>query len=101
MNFVYELISEAGMSKHIMGIRLTIKQVAERTGAGASTIRLLCTQGVFPNAEAVETPRGVVWYIPEIDLVGFVPRKRGGQKRKAPAGDSELGRTKQSNKPSK
>jgi len=56
---------------------LTVRDVAERTGAGVSTVTLWCRQGRFPNAEQTDTPRGAVWYIPEGDLDGITMRGRG------------------------
>jgi transcriptional regulator with XRE-family HTH domain len=60
-----------------MAQELTTSQLAERLGIGQSTARLWCKQGLFPNAHSVETPRGVVWMIPESDLENFIPPKRG------------------------
>jgi hypothetical protein len=63
---------------------LTVRDVAERTGAGVSTVTLWCRQGRFPNAEATDTPRGAVWYIPEGDLEGITVRGRGRPPKSAP-----------------
>ncbi len=64
---------------------LTTSQAAERLGVGASTVRLWCTQGRFPNARAETTPRGGVWLIPESDLKDFQPPKRGRTPKSLPA----------------
>jgi len=56
---------------------MTTSQAAARLEVGASTVRLWCHQGRFPNARAEDTPRGLVWLIPESDLKGFVRPKRG------------------------
>lgn len=34
----------------------------------------------FPNAEKKISPLGSYWLIPESDLVGFTPPKRGGNR---------------------
>jgi excisionase family DNA binding protein len=56
---------------------LTTSQTAVRLNVGASTVRLWCQQGKFPNARAQDTPRGTVWLIPENDVKGFDKPKRG------------------------
>jgi excisionase family DNA binding protein len=56
---------------------LTTSQTAERLNVGASTVRLWCKQGKFPNARAQDTPRGSVWLIPENDVKDFDKPKRG------------------------
>jgi excisionase family DNA binding protein len=56
---------------------LTTSQTAVRLNVGASTVRLWCQQGKFPNARAQDTPRGTVWLIPESDVKGFDKPKRG------------------------
>ena len=56
---------------------LTVRQVAERLDVAPSTVRIWRIAGRFPNAEAEETPRGRVWYIPESDLEGFEKRGPG------------------------
>lgn len=55
------------------GKLLTVTQAAEQLGAGISSVRLWCTQGMFPNAERV----GSFWLIPETDLDGFIKRDVG------------------------
>jgi predicted site-specific integrase-resolvase len=67
---------------------LTTRDVAERLGAGVSTITLWCREGRFPHARSEETPRGLVWYIPESDLNGVEikrgrPRKPEAEKKPA------------------
>ncbi len=62
--------------KHGMD-ELTTSQAAARLSVGASTVRLWCQQGRFPNARAEDTPRGTVWLIPEGDLRGFEKPPRG------------------------
>jgi transposase-like protein len=61
---------------------LTVKQVAERLGVGESSVRHWRIAGRFPGAEAEESPRGIVWYIPESDLKGFQVRRRGRPPKK-------------------
>lgn len=56
---------------------LTTSQAAERLSVGISTVRLWCQQGRFPHARAQDTPRGVVWLIPENDLNNFEKPRRG------------------------
>ena len=56
---------------------ITTSELAERYGVGHSTARGWCTAGLFPNARQEETPRGAVWMIPEGDLQGFTPPRRG------------------------
>jgi len=56
---------------------LTVRQVAERLDVATSTVRIWRIAGRFPNAQAEETPRGRVWYIPESDLEGFEKRGPG------------------------
>ncbi len=65
---------------------LTTSQAAELLGVGASTVRLWCTQGKFPNARAETTPRGAVWLIPESDLKDFEKPKRGRTPKGVKAG---------------
>jgi predicted DNA-binding transcriptional regulator AlpA len=77
---------------------LTVRDVAERTGAGVSTVTLWCRQGRFPNAEPTDTPRGVVWYIPEGDLEGITVRGRGRPPKSAAAPEKRAtGRIRASN----
>lgn len=61
----------------MQGSELTTSQLAVRLGVGHSTARLWCKMGLFPNARQLNTPRGIVWVIPEGDLEGFVQPKRG------------------------
>ena len=63
--------------------KLTVREVAERLGAGESSVRMWCIQGKFPSAEVLETPRGPVWFIPETDLEGFEKRERGRPPKQA------------------
>lgn len=56
---------------------LTVREVAERLDVAPSTVRIWRIAGRFPNAQAEETPRGRVWYIPESDLHGFEKRGPG------------------------
>lgn len=50
---------------------LTTKEAAKRLNVADVTVRLWCRQGRFPNARALDTPRGSIWYIPAKDLKGF------------------------------
>jgi len=56
---------------------LTVREVAERLDVATSTVRIWRIAGRFPNAQAEDTPRGRVWYIPESDLEGFEKRGPG------------------------
>jgi Helix-turn-helix domain len=56
---------------------LTVREVAELTGAAIPTVTLWCREKRFPNAHQEETPRGPVWYIPKSDLEGVEMRGRG------------------------
>ena len=61
---------------------ITTSKLAERYGVGHSTARGWCTAGLFPNARQEDTPRGAVWMIPEGDLEGFIPPRRGPKSSK-------------------
>jgi hypothetical protein len=70
---------------------LSIKEVSERTGASASSIRVWLSNSEerakrFPGAELIRPPVGVpYWLIPEAALEGFQLSKPGpkpGSKRK-------------------
>lgn len=56
---------------------LTVREVAERLDVAPSTVRIWRIAGRFPNAQAEETARGRVWYIPKSDLEGFEKRGPG------------------------
>lgn len=56
---------------------LTTSQVAKRLNVSPITVRLWCRQGKFANAYEEETPRGMVWLIPESDLDNFEHPKTG------------------------
>jgi hypothetical protein len=57
---------------------LTTSELAERYKVSHSTARGWCTSGkFFPNARLDQTPRGDFWVVPESDLEGFVPPRRG------------------------
>jgi hypothetical protein len=61
---------------------LTINEVAERTGAAKSSLRVWLSNDEerakrFPNAKKETTPVGSYWLIPESDLKGFTARGRG------------------------
>jgi hypothetical protein len=56
---------------------LTTGEVAALLKVAPVTVRLWCRQKRFPNAYPVDTPRGVVWYIPHGDLNGVGPQKPG------------------------
>jgi hypothetical protein len=70
---------------------LSIKEVSQRTGAAASSIRVWLSnpderEKRFPGAELIRPPVGVpYWLIPEDDLQGFElgrPGPKLGSKRK-------------------
>ena len=55
---------------------LTVRDVADRLGAGESSIRIWAAKGLFPGARREEPPAGSpYWLIPESALDGF--NKRG------------------------
>lgn len=56
---------------------LTVKEVAERIGAGASSVRLWAKAGKFPGAKHKKTEIGSFWLIPETALEGFEVKGRG------------------------
>lgn len=61
---------------------LTTSELAERYGVSHSTARGWCTSGkFFRNARLDKTPRGDFWVVPESDLEGFVPPRRGPKPR--------------------
>jgi transcriptional regulator with XRE-family HTH domain len=59
---------------------LTTNETAEKLGVKPVTVRKWLTENRFPNARREDTPRGVVWYIPESDLSGFQKPLRGRPK---------------------
>jgi hypothetical protein len=63
----------------------TTTEAATRLNVADVTVRLWCRQGRFPNARAVPTPRGSIWYIPESDLRNFV-KPMAGRPPKAKTG---------------
>ena len=57
---------------------LTVREVAERIGAGESSIRIWAAEGRFPGAKRETPPAGSpYWLIPESALTGFVKRDVG------------------------
>ena len=69
---------------------LTVKQVAEQIGAGASSVRLWAKEGKFPGAELIEPPAGLpYWLIPDSALIGFKKRERGRPVQKKKAGKTK------------
>ena len=57
---------------------LTVPEVAERLGAGPSTVRQWAKRGLFPNAIHVgRTGKGAIWLVPESDLESFERPKMG------------------------
>lgn len=62
---------------------LKATEVAERLDVLASTVRIWCRGGRFPNAVQEQTLRGPVWLIPASDLKGFEKRGRGRPSKKA------------------
>lgn len=63
---------------------LTTGEAAEQLNVAPVTVRLWCRQKRFPNAYPVETPRGVIWYIPPGDLKGVGPQKPGPKPKTGP-----------------
>jgi len=57
---------------------LTVREVAERLGAGESSIRIWAAEGRFPGATRESPPAGSpYWLIPEAALDGFEKRDAG------------------------
>lgn len=56
---------------------LTVKEVAERLGAGETSVRLWARKGKFQGAQTQETPYGNFWLIPESALENFENPGRG------------------------
>jgi hypothetical protein len=64
---------------------LTVREVAERVGAAAISVRIWASRGRFPGARKEATPFGDFWLIPETALEGFELGKPGpkpGSKKK-------------------
>jgi hypothetical protein len=61
-------------TKHKM---LTVREVAERTGAAIPTVNLWCRSGRLEGACQENTPYGDYWLIPEDSIKGVVVRGRG------------------------
>jgi excisionase family DNA binding protein len=61
---------------------LTVNEAADLTGIPASTIRMYAREQRLTNAEAVETPRGKHWLIPETSL-DELPKRRPGRPKGA------------------
>ena len=72
---------------------LTVKQVAELIGAGASSVRLWAKEGKFAGAQLIEPPAGLpYWMIPDTALDGFILRRRGRPPK--PKNDVKKGKAK-------
>lgn len=56
---------------------LTTQEAAEHMGVAYQTVMAWVYQGKFPNAEKMETPRGIYYLIPATDINGFERPKRG------------------------
>lgn len=65
------------MAKKANPVMLTVREVAERTGASQRSVRLWAQQGKFPGAKLEDSPAGSYWLIPETALDGFELRGRG------------------------
>ncbi len=64
---------------------LTTSQIARELSVTSATARLWCRRGLFPNARAMDTARGVIWMVPRGDLKGFEPPKPTGRPPKPKA----------------
>lgn len=56
---------------------LTVRQVAERTGAAIPTVNLWCRSGRLEGAYQESSPYGDYWLIPEASIKGVMVRGRG------------------------
>ena len=56
---------------------LTVREVADRINAGASSVRKWVAKGLFPGAEFVADSIVPYWIIPESSLDGFVKPTQG------------------------
>lgn len=56
---------------------LTVREVAERIEAGASSVRKWAARGLFPGARFVSDSIVPYWQIPETALVGFTKPTQG------------------------
>jgi hypothetical protein len=56
---------------------LTVKEVAERIDAGASSVRKWAVRGLFPGARFVSESIVPYWQIPETALDGFIKPTQG------------------------
>lgn len=56
---------------------LTVREVAERTGAAIPTVNLWCRSGRLEGAYQESSPYGDYWLIPEESIKGVVVRGRG------------------------
>jgi hypothetical protein len=56
---------------------LTVRQVAERTGAAIPTVNLWCRSRRLEGAYQETSPYGDYWLIPEESIKGIVVRGRG------------------------
>lgn len=65
------------MAKKAGVVMLTVRDVAERTGASQRSVRLWAQQGKFTGAKLEESPAGAYWMIPATALEGFELRGRG------------------------
>jgi excisionase family DNA binding protein len=65
------------MAKKASPVMLTVREVAERTGASQRSVRLWAQQGKFPGARLEDSPAGSYWVIPATALDGFELRGRG------------------------
>lgn len=76
---------------------LTVKEVAERLGAAASSVRLWANSGRFAGAKLMgdATLRVTYWLIPETALENFQKQKPG------PKPTRNIGQTKTTRQPSK
>lgn len=56
---------------------LTVREVAERIEAGASSVRKWAASGIFPGAKLNEDSIVPYWMIPESALAGFIKPTQG------------------------
>jgi hypothetical protein len=72
---------------------LTTADIAERYGVESETVSRWCQRGLFPNKiTGPKTGTGAIYLIPESDLEGFTPPRRGRPASAAPSASANAQR---------